>query len=91
MSARERRRSDQMPPAHWTHTWADEADWVDRCARRIIEIDPTCSHEEAAAIARDMLAFERTGVMEPEAAIEFVVGEFSKSVRGPLERRSEKR
>ena len=68
-----------MPSAAWTHTWADEADWVERCARRILEVDASCSHEEAARVAREMLAFERTGVMDPEAAIDFVVGEFRKS------------
>lgn len=49
--------------------------WLARCVRRMLEVDPTLSQREADEVARTMLAFERTALMTPEAAVDFVVCE----------------
>jgi|SRR2546423_5425944 hypothetical protein len=90
MSKHARRRSDRItsaPPEKWKHAWVDEAAWLDRCARRIREVDPKVSRDEAHAVAREMLAFERTGVMDPDAAIELLVRHFRAASPARLERR----
>ncbi len=66
---------------------ADPKIWRERCMRRIIELDPQLSESEAREIAADFQAFERTGVMEPEAAADFVVSEMSHPDSPRFERR----
>jgi hypothetical protein len=46
--------------------------WIERCARRISELDREMAEAEARRIARDLHKFERTRAMEPEAAVDFV-------------------
>ena len=65
--------------------------WLERCAHRIVEVDHDIAAEEARRIARDLQSFERTGVMEPEAAVDFVTSELSQAQPGPFERRSQPR
>ena len=65
----------------------DPKTWRDRCARRIIELDPQLSESEAREVAAEFQAFERTGVMGPEAAADFVVGEMSRPDSPRFERR----
>ncbi len=66
----------------------DAADWRDRCAQRIAELDQDLSRIEAERLARDVWAFERTRAMSPEEAAEFVAVEMSRPDRAPFERRS---
>jgi glycine/D-amino acid oxidase-like deaminating enzyme len=47
--------------------------WLQRCARRIAEVERDIDEAEARRIARDLHSFERTRAMEPEAAVDFVV------------------
>ncbi len=65
----------------------DPKTWRERCALRISELDPQLSEIEAREIAADFEAFERTGVMAPEAAAEFVVYEMSRPDSPRFERR----
>jgi hypothetical protein len=69
---------DELPPEVW----------IDRCAHRIVEIDRRIELDEAATIARDLRAFERTAVMEPEQAVDFVASELARGQRTNFERRS---
>ena len=65
-------------------------EWIERCARRIMQGDQSIADAEAIELARDIAGFERTAAMAPEAAVEFVASELS----GPaprFERRSEPR
>lgn len=62
--------------------------WIHRCAQRIVEIDYRIELDEAATIARELRAFERTAVMEPEAAVDFVAAELASGRRTNFERRS---
>ena len=65
-------------------------EWIERCARRIMQRDQSITDAEAIELARDIAGFERTAAMAPEAAAEFVASELS----GPaprFERRSESR
>jgi len=62
--------------------------WINRCAHRIVEIDRRIDPEEAASIARDLQAFERTAVMEPEEAVDFVASELARGQRTNFERRA---
>ena len=66
----------------------DPADWRNRCAQRIAEIDQDLSRIEAERLAKDVYAFERTRAMSPEAAAEFVAVEMSRPDRAPFERRA---
>lgn len=66
----------------------DAAEWCDRCARRIGEIDQQVSRSEAQKIAQDVYGFERTRAMEPAAAAEFVAAEMGREDRERFERRS---
>lgn len=68
---------------------ADE--WIARCAARIIEIDNGIAEDEAKKIAQEMLAFERTGAMAPEAAVDFVVSLYESPEPERLERRTTRR
>lgn len=61
--------------------------WLERCARRISEVDQEIAEGEARRIAREMHRFERTRAMPPEAAVDFVASELSKPARDPFERR----
>ena len=66
----------------------EAADWRNRCAQRIAELDNDLSRIEAERLAKDVYAFERTRAMSPEAAAEFVAIEMSRPDRAPFERRS---
>ena len=68
---------DTLPP--------DE--WINRCAQRIGEIDGDISEDEAYDIARELQSFERTAVMPPERAVEFVAAELATGRPGRFERR----
>jgi hypothetical protein len=61
--------------------------WVERCARRISEVDQEIVDAEARRIARDLHKFERTRAMEPEAAVDFVAMALADPARRPFERR----
>lgn len=61
--------------------------WLERCARRIAEIDQEIAEAEARQIARDLHRFERTRAMQPEAAVDFVAMELANPERAPFERR----
>ena len=61
--------------------------WLERCARRISEIDREIAEGEARRIAREFHRFERTRAMPPEAAVDFVARELAKPNREPFERR----
>lgn len=62
--------------------------WIERCAHRIVEMDGDIDADEARLIAREMHAFERTTVMTPERAAEFVAEELVREERTPFERRT---
>ena len=66
-------------------------EWCARCARRISELDPELSQEEANEIASEFQAFERTSRMGPQAAAEFVVAEMARPDPPRFERRSSDR
>ena len=61
--------------------------WIERCARRISEVDVEIDDPEARRLARDIRRFERTGAMEPEAAVDFIARAMADPARGPFERR----
>lgn len=61
--------------------------WLERCARRISEVDAEIADAEARRIARDLQRFERTAAMPPEAAVDFVAMEMSKADQARFERR----
>jgi len=65
-------------------------DWIARCVQQIRRVDTELSNEEATELAQQLLDFERTGSMPPEAAVEFVVSEFAKS-KPRFERRGQPR
>ncbi len=69
----------------------DPKTWRERCARRIIELDPQLSETEARQVAAEFQDFERTGVMAPEAAADFVVGEMKRADSPRFERRTRSR
>ena len=66
----------------------ESTEWCDRCARRLVELDRQLTTNEAQAIAEDVYDFERTRVMEPEAAADFVATEMRRPDRQRFERRS---
>lgn len=68
---------DTLPP--------DE--WISRCAQRIGEIDGDIPEDEAYDIARELQSFERTAVMPPELAVDFVASELATGRPGRFERR----
>lgn len=61
--------------------------WLERCARRISEVDEDIPEREARRLARDFHRFERTRAMAPEDAVDFVARELANPARGPFERR----
>jgi hypothetical protein len=61
--------------------------WLERCARRISEIEGDISQPEARRLARDFHRFERTRAMVPEDAVDFVARELANPDRAPFERR----
>jgi hypothetical protein len=65
--------------------------WLDRCARRISEIDEEIAEGEARRIARELHKFERTRAMEPEVAVEFVAAQLAHPGGERFERRSASR
>jgi hypothetical protein len=65
--------------------------WLERCARRISELEQDIAEAEARKIARDLHKFERTRAMDPEAAVDFVASALANPVRPPLERRQSHR
>ncbi|WP_280154474.1 hypothetical protein [Piscinibacter sp. XHJ-5] len=65
--------------------------WLERCANRIIEVDRDIAADEARRLARELQAFERTGVMAPEAAVDFVASELARPRPGRFERRASPR
>jgi len=62
--------------------------WLKRCAQRIVQVDERIDPDEAQGIARDLLSFERTAVMPPEQAVDFVASELSRGHRTHFERRA---
>ena len=66
------------------------SDWLARCVQQIRRVDAELSNEEATELAQQLLSFERTGSMPPEAAVEFVVSEFAKT-KPRFERRARTR
>lgn len=62
--------------------------WLDRCAHRIVQIDQQIDAREATDIARQLQAFERTSVMAPEEAVDFVAAELARGQRTQFERRA---
>ena len=83
MSRPERRKSGLSPDAS-----LEDGVWLERCRARILEVTPQLSAEEAIEIARSMRGSERTGAMEPEAAVDFVVAEMRQDVPPRFERRA---
>ena len=65
----------------------EPSQWRDRCARRIAEIEPDLALAETRALAQELHAFERTRVMAPEAAADFVASEMGRPERARFERR----
>jgi len=65
-------------------------EWIERCARRIVELDQQIARDEARGLAREFRSFERTAAMVPEAAVDFVATELSHPMPR-FERRGEPR
>ena len=61
--------------------------WVERCARRITQVDADIDEAEARRLARDFHKFERTRAMQPEAAVDFIARHLADPAGAPLERR----
>lgn len=61
-------------------------DWLAQCVRRLVEVDPQLAGDEALALAHDLQKFERTAVMSPDAAVDFVMQEMARP-GGRFERR----
>jgi len=70
---------------------ATPQDWCDRCARRIVEIDPELQGYGALRLARDVYEFERTRAMRPEEAADFVAAEMRREDLPRFERRTRSR
>ena len=92
MQKPKRRRSDRGSPqavSGATHNLYGRTaeEWVSECAARIAEIEPHLARKEANEIAHVMLKFERTGVMKPTAAADFVAREMRRQDRARFERR----
>jgi hypothetical protein len=54
------------------------AQWIERCASRILQVDQEVDAVEARQLARELRRFERTGAMVPEAAVDFVASELAR-------------
>ena len=67
------------------------ADWRERCARRIREIDADITETEAETVAQDLYDFERTRAMQPDEAADFVAEQMRQSEPPRFERRSKER
>lgn len=48
----------------------DNDEWVARCVRRVLELDPVINADEAGRSVADLAALERWRLMKPEAAAE---------------------
>ena len=48
----------------------DNEEWIARCVRRVLELDPLIKADEASRSVTDLAALERWRVMKPEAAAE---------------------
>jgi hypothetical protein len=66
------------------------AEWIERCAVRIVELDQQIASDEAQGLARELRSFERTAAMVPEAAVDFVATELAQPAPR-FERRAEPR
>jgi hypothetical protein len=87
-----RRKSDRPQTPHGSETErlddiAAASAWIKRCCARMAQIEPNLAADEADEIAHAMWAFERTGVMEPEAAVDFVVRAMLDETPARFERR----
>jgi hypothetical protein len=69
-------------------THPDARAWIQRCRAKLVETDPKLTMDEAADVASAMWSFERTGAMEPEAAVDFVWRRMQLDPPGKFERRS---
>jgi len=67
------------------------AEWRERCARRIREIDANITESEAETVAQDVYDFERTRAMQPEEAADFVAEQMNQAEPPRFERRSKER
>jgi hypothetical protein len=67
------------------------AEWRERCARRIRELDLQMSESEAETVAQDVYDCERTRAMRPEDAADFVADQMSQVEPPRFERRSKER
>lgn len=54
------------------------SEWIERCAQRIVQIDAHIAGDEAKGLARELRQFERTAMMVPEAAVDFVAAELAR-------------
>jgi hypothetical protein len=45
----------------------DDAEWIERCLARVLELDAVLKPEEASAVVRELATRERWRVMAPEA------------------------
>jgi hypothetical protein len=61
-------------------------EWIERCVVLLLARDPHMTREEARVLAQDMLGFQRTAAMTPEAAVDFVAAEMLRE-QPRLERR----
>lgn len=66
----------------------DLAEWLRRCRAHLLVVEPTLADDEAAEIADAIHAFERTRVMAPEAAVDFVARELRRQPLPRFERRA---
>ena len=71
-----------------TNDRIEPSNWRERCAQRIAQIEPELAPLEARDLAQELYAFERTRVMAPEAAADFVASEMGRPERARFERRS---
>ena len=67
------------------------AEWRERCALRIRELDRQMSESEAQTVAQDVYDFERTRAMRPEDAADFVAEQMRQTEPPRFERRSKDR
>ena len=55
------------------------SEWIERCARRIVQVDQQIADDEAKGLAHELRHFERTAAMVPEEAVDFVAAELSQT------------
>ena len=48
----------------------DNDEWIDRCLRRVLELDPIIRADEARRSVGELAGLERWRLMKPEAAAE---------------------